>query len=767
MVLTGWKLRERKWANTTERLTEDLELECTQYVFDLNTSWRKFSKVSSRRYIDGHVDIFDMVDIDLFSVIVLNRMVLQLGYTGEFEPMYYNYLRLLSTLDEGLYALACSEIYSYGLSRDESFRVDKLDLNVNLTGDLNVSQTETQAEVSVFEEADVGRIECNLLSSGISLPQQGELFFIEIEEHIIEHVIVEEVIDGSSEEDVEQGNGQEAVKAHSDEQVDYDVEGIDSAYETQYHVESSEDVRTDDDDDDDFLVDEENEIVEPDVDVHLFGTRKDVPCDNIGVTNLVPNDVLEIEGSTLFWRFVRIIQCASGLSFLTAVCLIRQREKIMESTFQSIDEGPFKMRRCRNEIASGTDALYLGLERDRVVADLSQPEKDRLRADIRATNILLQVDQCDAFDFDVDEAPTAQTMFMANLSFVAPVYDEAGPSYDSNTLPEVQNHDNYLDDMKESHEEHEMQNDVQPNDVIDSDTEYTSSKDTLEIAETTKRQMIEKMKNLEYVKKKAKALKEKAKSAKPITAMTVGNTIRELKEKNSRLTKKINEAHPILDFKALDSQNKDLTVKVNAIQDLNERFRAKNEKVKQYYKELYDSIKLTRVKTIEKTTYLLDEIENLKAQLKEKMKCVIVPAEKPKVLAPGMYAIDVKPIPPRNRNNREVHLDYLKHLKESVATLRKTVEEARVEKPLDISLASACRYTKHSQELLEYAIGTRPKDLNARDKKLASITFTKKKKVTFKEPCETSTQNTPTHPEQQKIKKTNEHVIPSTGIKGA
>ncbi|GJV02863.1 hypothetical protein Tco_1336432 [Tanacetum coccineum] len=40
-------------------------------------------------------------------------------------------------------------------------------------------------------------------------------------------------------------------------------------------------------------------------------------------------------------------------------------------------------------------------------------------------------DQCDAFDSDVDEAPTAQTMFMVNLSSADPIYDEAGPSYDS------------------------------------------------------------------------------------------------------------------------------------------------------------------------------------------------------------------------------------------------------------------------------------------------------------------------------------------------
>nr|GEV32888.1 retrovirus-related Pol polyprotein from transposon TNT 1-94 [Tanacetum cinerariifolium] len=114
-----------------------------------------------------------------------------------------------------------------------------------------------------------------------------------------------------------------------------------------------------------------------------------------------------------------------------------------------------------------------------------------------------------------------------------------------------------------------------------------------------------------------------------------GNTIRELKEKISRLTKKINEARPILDLKALESHNKDLTVKVNALQDLMSVLRKKNEKVKQHYKELYDSIKLTRAKTITKTTSLLDEIKNLKAQLKNKMICVTLPAEKPKVLTPG------------------------------------------------------------------------------------------------------------------------------------
>ncbi|GJR51709.1 hypothetical protein Tco_1402230 [Tanacetum coccineum] len=88
---------------------------------------------------------------------------------------------------------------------------------------------------------------------------------------------------------------------------------------------------------------------------------------------------------------------------------------------------------------------------------------------------IFQADQCDAFDSNVDEAPNAQTMFMANLSSTDPGYDEAGPSYDSDTLSEVQDHNNCLDNMDESNAEHEINTDVQPNDVVDSDTEYTSN----------------------------------------------------------------------------------------------------------------------------------------------------------------------------------------------------------------------------------------------------------------------------------------------------
>nr|GEW03916.1 integrase, catalytic region, zinc finger, CCHC-type, peptidase aspartic, catalytic [Tanacetum cinerariifolium] len=50
---------------------------------------------------------------------------------------------------------------------------------------------------------------------------------------------------------------------------------------------------------------------------------------------------------------------------------------------------------------------------------------------------VFQAKDCDAFDSDVDETPTAQTMFMANLSSTDPVTDKAGPSYDLDILSEI------------------------------------------------------------------------------------------------------------------------------------------------------------------------------------------------------------------------------------------------------------------------------------------------------------------------------------------
>ncbi|GJW84112.1 hypothetical protein Tco_0157257, partial [Tanacetum coccineum] len=157
-------------------------------------------------------------------------------------------------------------------------------------------------------------------------------------------------------------------------------------------------------------------------------------------------------------------------------------------------------------------------------------------------------------------------------------------------------------------------------------------------------------------------------------------------------------------------------------------------------------------------------IEDLKAQLEGNLKVATRSSVKTKVLAPGMYAIDVKPIPHPLKNNRSAHLNYINHLKESVETVREIVEEARVVKPLDNALNYACQYTKLSQELLEYMIGTCPKSFNERDNKAPSTPVTRKKQVTFNDKPGTSSSNTQKHKVHQKVQQTNVHVIHSTGV---
>ncbi|GJY46245.1 hypothetical protein Tco_0435308 [Tanacetum coccineum] len=77
--------------------------------------------------------------------------------------------------------------------------------------------------------------------------------------------------------------------------------------------------------------------------------------------------------------------------------------------------------------------------------------------------------QDNTVDEDVDEKPVHDLALNVDNVFQAddyPVYDEARPSYDSDILSEVHDHDLYQDAICEHHEEHEMHDDyVKDNDV--------------------------------------------------------------------------------------------------------------------------------------------------------------------------------------------------------------------------------------------------------------------------------------------------------------
>nr|GEW86476.1 hypothetical protein [Tanacetum cinerariifolium] len=169
------------------------------------------------------------------------------------------------------------------------------------------------------------------------------------------------------------------------------------------------------------------------------------------------------------------------------------------------------------------------------------------------------------------------------------------------------------------------------------------------------------------------------------------NAIRQLKKQLSELQVTSSDTERTAKVRTTDSQLTKVTDPVTNLQAQNDLFRAENNKVKQHYKQLYDSIKITRAKHIEQVTKLTAKNVTLKTSVsKAKVQ--------PSVITRTKHAVDVELIIPRLRNNRDAHLDYLRHLKESMETIHDIVEEAKVVRPLDRSIVSAYRYTRHSQE---------------------------------------------------------------------
>nr|GEW86883.1 hypothetical protein [Tanacetum cinerariifolium] len=480
--------------------------------------------------------------------------------------------------------------------------------------------------------------------------------------------------------------------------------------------------------------------------------------------------------------------------------------------------------------------------------------------------LFIAADDCDAFDYDVNEAPTAQTMFMANLSSANHVYNKAGPSYDSDILSEPALY-NGQEIIKTNHFPAILHN----------------SEDTLEIAEIIRN----KMKDPECVKKKlkiaphdyskdnylatftpqtqltpeqifwskdlikmkAEPLKEQTPALRPIKALTVylPNTPATLvpmkitptwltkRERGFEQTKKCYLTEVIPFFKTLKDHFEGIQKALTKeIKEIKETFKELEAKVDQHVinrkhaeikrknlliandylianclsqgvlytathsvltfsrlsdmHEAFNAVQKRIVELESKNSNLQNKIQNDDHDVQSRGNTISELREKISRLTKkhsDVYPIhDLKALDSQNKelhpksipftismsvggNNREVHLDYLKHLKESVATLREIIKEARVEKPFDRLLVSACRYTKHSQELVEYVIGTSPNDFNKGDKQIASTHVTRKKQVTFMNPCETSTHNNMTHLKQHTMNKTNEPVILSTGVKDA
>ncbi|GJY20950.1 hypothetical protein Tco_0393516 [Tanacetum coccineum] len=115
---------------------------------------------------------------------------------------------------------------------------------------------------------------------------------------------------------------------------------------------------------------------------------------------------------------------------------------------------------------------------------------------------------------------------------------------------------------------------------------------------------------------------------------------------------------------------------------------AESEHLKQTYKQLYDSIKPSRVQFKEHAESLVSQLN----QKKFKGKDIVDNAAQvlnDTTIAPGMYKLDRVTLAPKDKNNREAHIYYLKHTMEQAAILREIVKQAKSLNPLDSASYSA------------------------------------------------------------------------------
>ncbi|GKA50096.1 hypothetical protein Tco_0743169, partial [Tanacetum coccineum] len=97
-------------------------------------------------------------------------------------------------------------------------------------------------------------------------------------------------------------------------------------------------------------------------------------------------------------------------------------------------------------------------------------------------------------------------------------------------------------------------------------------------------------------------------------------TVAQFQKDFSRMDKHINKAkEDYKERKAFETINIELEHSVAKLLTENEHLNKENESLKKHYKDLYDSIKITRSKTIEQTTSLLANNADLKDQIQEKV----------------------------------------------------------------------------------------------------------------------------------------------------
>ncbi|GJV30447.1 hypothetical protein Tco_1386895 [Tanacetum coccineum] len=151
--------------------------------------------------------------------------------------------------------------------------------------------------------------------------------------------------------------------------------------------------------------------------------------------------------------------------------------------------------------------------------------------------------------------------------------------------------------------------------------------------------------------------------------------IEKLKVNIKRLNKTSTTNSVKKDINEIETINIELKHRVTKLID-------ENEHLKQTYKQLYDSIKPSRVQAKEHAESLVNQLKQKKFKGKDIVDNA-AQASNATTTAPRMYKLEPVILAPKDKNNRETHIYYLKHTMEQASILRDIVEQSKSLNPLD------------------------------------------------------------------------------------
>ncbi|GJT59334.1 hypothetical protein Tco_1002867 [Tanacetum coccineum] len=180
------------------------------------------------------------------------------------------------------------------------------------------------------------------------------------------------------------------------------------------------------------------------------------------------------------------------------------------------------------------------------------------------------------------------------------------------------------------------------------------------------------------------------------------------------------------------------------LQQTKESFQINSQSVINDAPEFHENFKINELQAqLEAKELSIKKLQAHIANLKGKNAVECAPNVNSSNVLSNVYKLDLEPIPPVLRHNKDAHVDYLDKMKEHTDIVRGIIKQAKKQYPGDSYLEYACKFTIRVQELLVYVNATCPCLKVPSQKSVVVTPLNRTRRVRFEEPRVTSQDRTP------------------------